>query len=70
MPTKILDRVFFFIGPKGQLISKFLFGVIISTKIAMKIFLGFLPLKFLWLPWGFLEAFWGFLQAVLILNTY
>ena len=32
---------------KGQLISKCLFGVIVSTKIATKILLGFLPWFFL-----------------------
>ena len=46
---------------KGQLISKCLFGIIVSTKKPTKILLEFLPWKFLELPWGFLEAFGGFM---------
>ena len=42
---------------KGQLISKFLFGVIISTKIATKILDRFLPWNFC----SFLGAFWKLL---------
>ena len=40
------------VNSKGHLISKCLFGVIVSTKIVMRILLRFLPWNFLKLPGG------------------
>ena len=45
---------------KGQLISKCLFGVIVLTKIATKILLGYLP----WIFCSFLRALWKLFWAI------
>jgi hypothetical protein len=46
---------------KGQLISKCLFGVIVSTKIATKRIVRISALKFFPASCGLVEAFWDFL---------
>ena len=45
--------------PKGQLVSKYPFGIIVWTKIPTKLFLDFCPEFFMLLPGGFMEALWA-----------
>ena len=53
--------------PKGQLISKCPFGIIVWTKIPTKLFQDFCP-EFFLASWGLSGSFLGFLGTYLVIS--